>query len=212
MLDVHPPHEPVHGIRDFLLHILTITVGLLIALSLEAMVEAMHHRHLVHEARENIRQEIQQNKEILAKDRSGLEGNKKLMSDQIAQLNAYARNPKQDPPKILLPWFWNSPNSAAFATARDTGALALMPYDEVQGYSGLYAQQQMVNEQASTYIRHQSEARTPLVIHGSVSDLTPTQLDKLIEGCAISLNDIAYTEDLMVGLEHGYDRLLSTPE
>lgn len=31
MLDVHPPHELVHGIRDFLLHLLTITVGLLIA-------------------------------------------------------------------------------------------------------------------------------------------------------------------------------------
>ena len=212
MLDVHPPHEPIHGVRDFLLHILTITVGLLIALSLEAMVETMHHRHLVHQARENIREEVKQNKETLAKDRRGLEGNKKLMADQIALLNAYAKNPKLPPPQINLPWFWNSPGAAAWDTARDTGALALMPYDEVQNYSKLYAQQGMVNQQANTYLRHQTDAHTPLMIHGSVDALSPAQLEKLIEGCAVSLNDIAYTEDLMVGLERGYDSLLRDKE
>jgi hypothetical protein len=30
MLDVHPPHEKIHGFKDFLLHLLTITIGLLI--------------------------------------------------------------------------------------------------------------------------------------------------------------------------------------
>lgn len=209
MLDVHPPHAPVHGVRDFLLHLFTITVGLLIALSLEAMVEAMHHRHLVHQARENIREEVKQNQETLAKDKRGLEGNKRLMAEQIALLNAYAKNPKQPAPGIQLPWFWNSPYSAAFDTARDTQTLALMPYDEVQSYSALYGQQAMVNTQASLYIRHQTDAATPLLIHGSVSDLTPAQLDKLIEACAVSLNDIQYTESLMVGLERGYASLLA---
>jgi hypothetical protein len=45
MLDVHLPHEPIHGTRDFFLHLFTITIGLLIAIGLEAMVEAVHHRH-----------------------------------------------------------------------------------------------------------------------------------------------------------------------
>ena len=35
MLDVHTPEHRIGGVRDFLLHILTITVGLLIALALE---------------------------------------------------------------------------------------------------------------------------------------------------------------------------------
>jgi len=34
MLDVHPPEEKIHGFKDFLLHLFTITVGLLIALAL----------------------------------------------------------------------------------------------------------------------------------------------------------------------------------
>ena len=31
MLEVHPPEEKIPGVRDFLLHLFTITVGLLIA-------------------------------------------------------------------------------------------------------------------------------------------------------------------------------------
>jgi hypothetical protein len=39
MLDVHAPHEPIRGWKDFLLHLFTIMVGLLIALGLEGLVE-----------------------------------------------------------------------------------------------------------------------------------------------------------------------------
>src|SRR5271167_4822087 len=61
VIDVHPPHEPIHGWRDFLLHILTITIGLLIALSLEGLLEWHHHRHLVHEAEASLHREIASN-------------------------------------------------------------------------------------------------------------------------------------------------------
>jgi hypothetical protein len=61
MLDVHAPHESVHGWRDFLLHLCTITIGLVIALGLEGCVEWQHHRHLVHEAEQSLLTEIQNN-------------------------------------------------------------------------------------------------------------------------------------------------------
>ena len=61
MIDVHPPHEPMHGWRDFFLHLTTITIGLLIALSLEAAVEWQHHRHLAHEAEASLHSEIEHN-------------------------------------------------------------------------------------------------------------------------------------------------------
>jgi hypothetical protein len=57
MLDVHPPHSPTHTWRDFFIHVATICVGLLIAVGLEQTVEAIHHRHLVAEARESLRAE-----------------------------------------------------------------------------------------------------------------------------------------------------------
>ena len=61
MLDVHPPHERMHGFRDFALHLFTIPVGLLIALSLEGCVEWQHHRHLLHDAETGLRGEVDKN-------------------------------------------------------------------------------------------------------------------------------------------------------
>lgn len=51
MLDVHPPHEAAHSWKDFLIHISTIVIGLLIAVGLEQTVEWIHHRHQVAETR-----------------------------------------------------------------------------------------------------------------------------------------------------------------
>jgi len=58
MLDVHAPEHNIYTARDFLIHLLTITAGLLIALGLEAGVEAFHHRHQRIEAETMIRDEI----------------------------------------------------------------------------------------------------------------------------------------------------------
>ena len=85
LLDVHPPHEPVHGWRDFLLHI--ITIGLLIALGLEGLVEWQHHRHLVHEAEVSLHNEIENNAKQMP---SALEASRKESAElkqDLAVLN-----------------------------------------------------------------------------------------------------------------------------
>ena len=61
MLDVHPPEHAAHSWRDFLIHIVTIVIGLLIAVGLEQTVELLHHRHEVAEAREALAAEHQEN-------------------------------------------------------------------------------------------------------------------------------------------------------
>jgi hypothetical protein len=66
VIDVHPPHVPIRGWREFFLHLATITIGLLIALSLEGLVEWQHHRHLVHEAQASLYTEIKSNESRLA--------------------------------------------------------------------------------------------------------------------------------------------------
>ncbi len=43
MLDVHAPHSKIEGIKEFLLHLFTISVGLLIAVGIEGCVERYHH-------------------------------------------------------------------------------------------------------------------------------------------------------------------------
>ena len=66
MLDVHPPHASTHTWRDFLLHIATIVVGLLIAIALEQTVELFHHHHQLQKAREELREELNSNRRAAA--------------------------------------------------------------------------------------------------------------------------------------------------
>ena len=51
MLDVHPPHEPIHSWKAYLLHMSTIVLGLLIAIGLEQSVEAIHRARETRELR-----------------------------------------------------------------------------------------------------------------------------------------------------------------
>ena len=66
MLDVHPPHEKMHGFKDFLLHLFTITIGLLIALGLEGYAEHWKQRELKKDADTKLRQEIRDNAKEMA--------------------------------------------------------------------------------------------------------------------------------------------------
>ena len=61
MLDVHAPREPINTWKDFVLHIATIVIGLLIAVGLEQTVEYFHHRHEVREARAALAAEHEEN-------------------------------------------------------------------------------------------------------------------------------------------------------
>lgn len=40
-MEVHPPHKPIHSVKEFMVHLLAITIGLLIALGLEASVRVV---------------------------------------------------------------------------------------------------------------------------------------------------------------------------
>jgi hypothetical protein len=62
-MEIHAPEGPIHSVRHFLIHLLTITVGILIALSLEGLNEWRHHRNLVHEAQSNLANELHDNLE-----------------------------------------------------------------------------------------------------------------------------------------------------
>ena len=44
MIDIHPPHHGGITRRDFFIHLFTVILGILIAISLEQTVEYLHHR------------------------------------------------------------------------------------------------------------------------------------------------------------------------
>jgi hypothetical protein len=143
LLDVHPPHERVHGWRDFLLHILTITIGLFIALMLEGLVEWRHHVHLVEEARETLRHEIEHNQQQLLHDLASLHHERSEMDKNLATLRAVQEHPSAPQHNMSLAMDFSSGtlDDTAWKTAQASGALGYMPYTEAQRFADVYGSQ-----------------------------------------------------------------------
>jgi hypothetical protein len=91
MLDVHAPEHPISGVREFFLHLLTITCGLLIALGLENAAEAWHDRQERKEAEALIRDEMRENRKGMLGSKAGLmaeiKGMKAILAFTIARSN-----------------------------------------------------------------------------------------------------------------------------
>ena len=162
MLDVHPPHEKMHGIRDFLLHLFTITVGLLIALALEGCAERWHHRELRKEADANLRQEIQDNAKEIASAHLANANEQANLKKVLEFLKARKEDRDYDIHEITLDFTMGDLKDASWKTASATGALSYMEYDHVQRYAAVYQlqdkysalQDQTINEflQLQSYV------------------------------------------------------------
>jgi hypothetical protein len=138
MLDVHPPHEKMHGFKDFLLHLLTITIGLLIALGLEGYAEHWRQRELKKDADTKLRQEIRDNAQELVLVHKANASEQENLKRIVDFLNARKKNEPYDTHQIRLDFTMGDLNSASWKTAAATGALGFMEYDQVQRYSAVY--------------------------------------------------------------------------
>jgi hypothetical protein len=141
-VDIHPPHGPVNSFKDFLLHLLTVILGILIALSLEGLIEWHHHRSLAEEARSNLTAEIRENRQLLAGGLPAAPAAEQRLKATIETIEAY-RKDRRDDRTSKLDWsFGLFPLSATgWSTASSTGALSYMDYSEVQGYTRAYVLQ-----------------------------------------------------------------------
>jgi hypothetical protein len=203
-MDVHAPHEPIHTWRDFAIHLFIVTIGLFIALSLEALVQHLHQRHLLHTADTNLHIEFHDNREYLADDEHHLDLTEAHLQHDVALLTARKSDPTL-PDTLDFNWHWDGLQDSAWTTARDSGALALMPFDNQQGWSVLYAQQGSVNQQASVYIADIYRAAAPTKGR-AFAQLTPAELDQSIASTQQALADLDHLRDLCKSLDVIYNR------
>jgi hypothetical protein len=203
-MDVHAPHEPIHTWRDFALHLIVVTIGLVIALSLEALVERIHQHHLLHTAETNLRIELHDNRDYLAGDERHLDQTEAELQKDLATLLARKSNPSVAKP-LTFGWVWNGAQDSAWTTARDSSALTLMPFDTQQAWSVIYGQQGAVNQQAAVYIADIYRASAPTKGR-SFADLTPAELDQSIANLQLALADLDHLRDLCKSLDVIYHR------
>jgi hypothetical protein len=141
MLDVHPPHGKLRSVGEFFLHLFTITIGLLIALLLEAAVERTHHRHQREQAESDLRQEIRANSKQLAASHKAVASEQANLLRAMQFLEARQANKPYDISGISLAFQIVPLSDASWRTASATGTLIYMNYDNVQHYAAAYHMQ-----------------------------------------------------------------------
>ena len=165
-MDVHPPNHPVLTLKEALVHLAFVTIGIMIALSFDGARAWYEHRVLVKEARQNLMSEIRDNQKMLEKsflDRVDTTGKDAKQAGTVAQAllehDSTAKiSWKMDYPLISL-------QSASHTTAEITGAFSYMNYDEVKRFAALYQLQ-------TTFERLHSEGMTAgLKAYGAGTDI-----------------------------------------
>lgn len=200
-MDVHAPEQPIHTWREFVRHIAIVTMGILIALSLEGLLEWRHHRALAQEARENILREMESNHRGLQKVIAGRERGEEEINAILAYLDD--RNPATPRPSELN-FSIISVNAASWSSAQATGALAHMDFDEVQTFAAIYdAQQQFTTLQ-------QQVLRDSMLV-GAAPNLEKATAQELAEWrLRVKTRQASYRAELQlaVGIVQAYEATL----
>jgi hypothetical protein len=196
MLDVHPPHAPTHTWRDFLIHIATIVIGLLIAIGLEQTVEYFHHRREQHQLIEDLRAEAEKRVPALQVSERGF-GERAAWYRQVLALGRnpptggglvyFVLPPRPHPPIIDIP------EDSAWNTAKASGTLGVLSHEQIEvwGRVDYYAN---VTEKDAEGMSDADDALNAVcdrtgtqLTPGFTVRLTPADRDELMRSIALVL-------------------------
>ena len=208
-MEIHTPEAPLHSFRDFLVHLMMIALGVLIALGAEGVVESVHHHHVVHQAQENLLAEMRANHETLEENLPKLKQNQKTLEQVLADLQKLKSNRKTQLGDINLYLNFFSLSDTSWRTAQATGAIALMNYQQAEDWAGYYDVQSMVNRLATsledTWL-DMTAAFNPLGT--DPSKLSDTQIDELQHRIQMSLGRLVAVENIGASLDKIYVKKL----
>jgi hypothetical protein len=173
MLDVHAPEHGIQGVRDFLMHLLTITVGLFIALSLENAAEAIHHRHQREEAETQIREEMQTNLAKIRDSAPQVFAERAGMMKVLQTLEARAQGDAGTLQQGDFVFHEAPIQDAAWRTAASTGVLSYMDYAEVERFSEAYKEQELLQTMEEKALDDYLQLVPILAGQGKMGNVTP---------------------------------------
>lgn len=208
-MEIHAPHA-IRNWKDFLVHLATITVGILIALSLEGVRETLRERALVREARESIRRELADNKRGIDGEIAGMAERAKQFDTAMRFANDLLKKQQTDVRQFQLGFNFPTVSIASWQTAERTGALAHMDYGEAQKYAGAYIAQDFYVQQQRRAFDALSAA---LGILTAAEDADPTkaspaELERFRQQ-VVALRSVLFVEEQLArGLGETYKKTL----
>jgi hypothetical protein len=207
-MEIHGPEGPANSFKDFLIHIVIVTIGILIALGLEGIRETIYVRRVVRDARENFHVELVGNRRNLDRE---LKNDSEMLAQLdriIADLPKLRKAPAEFRARVakLYPsgYFFSS---SRWESALSTGALGHMSVDEVNQYAE-------VNFLVHAYTALESQTNTDWehleAFFGANENPTPPEINTGIEKLYLyradtrSLKQVAeeFSNSLNNALEH----------
>src|ERR1700758_4720520 len=147
-MEIHPPHHAIGSWREFLLHMATIVLGILIAIGLEQAVEWVHHRQERSQLQSELREEAEKNQAIIAEDLRLV--SMETWSSEVMNTVAASRGGADGRIRFEMPRVpctggalntpgvrYFAPSEAVWTAARESGLTALIPAPEARVYARL---------------------------------------------------------------------------
>jgi hypothetical protein len=136
-MELHVPHGSIRSLREFLLHIGIVILGVIIALSLNQVVEAYHRSRMATEALEGFRREITFAESQVQQVLDAIPGWQSRIDFEIAKLSAAPAQADSEP--LRYPeTAYQLIRKASWDTAIATQILSALPADRVRGYELAY--------------------------------------------------------------------------
>jgi hypothetical protein len=143
-MELHVPHGSVRSIKDFLVHIGIVTVGVIIALGLSQLVEAYHRSRMAAETIDGFHREITFAQTQVKGVVDAIPAWRTQIESEITKLSAMPQSEGQVP--IQYPeTAYQIIRKASWDTAIATQVLEALPPDKVRGYELAY-------EELSTFV------------------------------------------------------------
>jgi hypothetical protein len=217
-MEIHAPHKPILTLKEAAVHLAIVTVGILIALSMEGLLERTRHRALVQEARTNLNAELRNNKQSLERLQGRFAGMKTRLEHGLDVLNALP-DPRGvadatalyglDEGGIVHNYDIAELASASRSTAEVTGAFGLMEYAEAQKYAAAYDRQELYKRVQDTALNN---AMTAFAL-GQKLDfqrVSPAALDDTRRQVRLAIGTLIIEEEVAGALAKVYARALGS--
>ena len=182
MHEIHPAHS-TSSMKEILIHIGIITIGLLMALGIDQVAEYFHHRHQLSEAREALQREREVNKKVFALLTEEQNRIIPLLQHNLAIFTYLRQHPgapeSQWPAKFewggLLPGF----NTAAWDAAKSNNAINYMPQSELELDSQLYKRVDALSDGLKDLVDDRKRISFSALKHNDLGHLTPAENEEL---------------------------------
>ncbi len=174
---------------------LTITIGLLIAVGIEGIVEWQHHRHLAHEAEASLNVEIATNRRQLASIQQDLQTQKRILTQDLKVLTAMRSGTSVPQDSMSINYSLQTFDNVSWRTAQSTGALAYMPYADARRFADIYEGQELLSRAQQAALDDSVRATAVLATHEKPSAAEVGELMSLIGVVQVRLQFVEAVAD-----------------